>query len=1267
MKFQRSIIFLLAALFSGFLFAQEIVFSAESTISWKGVETMTIDKSTTKLINFSNAVFPDETQLPFFNKRILAESNYTYQVLIQQPVFENASPDELLLLSSKSITNQRIAPTTSMLNLRGTSYLDILISPFVLNNGVIQKLKSFTLVVEKTAKAQKVKAGLLHSFAPNSVLASGKFIKIAIVNAGIYRLTYEDLNAMGINPANVRIFGYGGEVLDQNFANPMIDDLPELSIHMEKGSDGVFNSGDYVLFYAKGIQKWSYDRTREMFIHTINSYATKGYYFVTSDAGVGRKIETKTITVPQGSPTVTVEEFTDYSVSENELINLANSGKEFYGQKFDERNTNSYVFNFPNIVQSNSTKVRLDVAASASVVTSFNIDLDGTQQKSLQIPKRTDGDGYEKAKASNGFYTFTPTRDALNFKLTYNQVVPTSIAYLNYLEVNAQRALKMSGAFMPFQYIGQLGTNNYCQYKISDAGANVQIWDITESHNISRIQTQLVDSKMTFTAPGVDVKNYLAIDPTLASSFPKPEIIGPVANQNIHAMPQAEMIIITNPKFVVQADELAQAHRTIDNLRVNVLTTDQVYNEFSSGTPDATAYRRAVKMFYDRAIKSSTPADLPKYLLLFGRGTFDNRKLQSSSGDNLILTYQADNSLVETLSYVTDDYFGFLDDNEGTQIPSHLLDIGIGRFPVTNTTDAEVVVKKTIDYMKNANMGKWKNQLCFLADDGDNALHMKQADSIANTISRNFKSYHVNKIYLDAYNQEISASGETYPVARKQLHDLIAKGLLYLNYTGHAGAQGWSNESVLTTNDVVSFANKILPIWVGATCNFLQFDLKVISAGEKVVLNPNGGGIGIFSAARPVYASQNFTVNKYFTENLFKKVNGKHYRVGDVIALAKNSVGSEINKLSYVYMGDPALKLAFPTNYNIKTTSINDNVTFGTDTLKAMSVVKVTGEITDANNQLVPGFNGDLSMDVYDKSQRITTQNNHGDGNLIYSDRPNVLFSGKAAVKNGQFAFTFMLPKDIKYNYGGGRINYYASNTEGEEAQGFFENFTVGGTNKNAVLETDGPEIKLFLNTENFKSGDKVNESPLLIAQLKDVSGVNKVGSGIGHDLLITIDNEPMQSKVLNDYFETKANSYSEGSLRYKLNNLAEGKHTITFKAWDLLNNSASETIEFEVVNGLQPVIFNIYNYPNPVKTATNIVVEHDRPEAILNTLIEIFDLSGRKIWQFEQSNADNVQWDLRGADGIKVKSGIYFYKVSISTNNSEVYSKTNKMLLLEK
>lgn len=1131
--------------------------------------------------------------------------------------------------------------------------------PYILVFVVLLKLQSQEImsVTERNLARQ--------SYAPTSVLANGRFVKIAVVNTGVYRLTYEDLNSMGVTPANVRIFGYGGEVLDQDFSKPMLDDLPEVAIHMEKGSDGVFNAGDYILFYAKGINKWVYNNSLNVFTHKINSYATKGYYFVTSDAGVGRKIETTTLETPSTANVISVDEFTDYSVHEKELYSIAESGKEFYGEKFGINKSMSYVFEFPNIVKSNTTKVRLDVAANAPENTSFSLSLDNEQTKNLDVSNKS-SDYFEMGVGANTIFNFTPTRDALSFNLVYNFTNSASTGYLNFIEINAQRALTMSGAFMPFRYTKELGSSNYLKYKIANANASVQVWDVTEAQNVRTIKTQMLDSKLSFTAPGGELRQYVAVDTKQASGFPKPETIGAVVNQNLHGMPQAEMIIITHPNFLSQAKELAQAHNTMDGLRVNVLTTDQVFNEFSSGTPDATAYRKAMKMFYDRANNSGISADRPKYLLLFGRGTYDNRKILNNSGDNFILTYQADNSLLITSSYVTDDYFGFLDDNEGAYLASNLLDVGIGRFPVSNAQQATDMVNKTISYMQNTNKGKWKNQLCFLADDGDNSLHMSQADDITDIIAANFKSYQLNKIFLDAYKQEITASGESYPQAREQLHELINKGLLYLNYTGHASSLGWTGENMMSYNDVLNFENKILPIWFGATCNFLQFDIKTISAGEQVVLNPIGGGIGIISAARPVYAWQNFYVNKYFAENLFKKQNGKHLRVGDIVALAKNSVGNESNKLSYVYMGDPALKLNYPTDYTVQTTAITTNSGTPIDTLSAMSVVKVKGQIQDDNNFKVSTFNGSVYVDVYDKLQIITTQNNQNEGSMTYTDRPNILFSGKATVKNGEFSFTFMLPKDIKYNYGGGRINYYATGNDSTEAQGYYENFTVGGTSNDIVYESNGPEIELFINSINFKSGDKVNESPVLMATIKDQSGINKIGSGIGHDLLITIDNDFSLSKIVNEYFETNENSYASGTLNYKLSGLDEGKHTLTFKAWDLLNNSTTKTIEFEVVNGLKPVIFDAYNYPNPVVKKTNFVVEHDRPETVLFTKVEIFDLSGRKIWEFAQNNADEVVWDRLASDGIKVNAGMYFYKISVNTSSSGIYSKSNKMLIVD-
>lgn len=1235
-------------------------------LNWTGIEKWVADSMSVNVISFTGAKYPAENRLSYFNKRISCDKAYSYQVELKNPVYIPLTSEENALISGTNLPT-RTEVSTDVLTQKSSNYLDINILPFVNQSGVIVKLKSFELVIRKLSNPQKAISAISRTYATSSVLAQGKFIKLKISETGIYKLTYEDLSSMGIDPKNVRVFGYGGGLLEQNFLLNKADDLPEIAIWMEKGSDGVFNAGDYILFYGQGVTKWSYDKSKSMFTHTINSYSKYGYYFVTADAGIGKKIEEKTITLP-ASPTInTIEEFVDYQVHEKESRNLTQSGKEFYGEIFNETTSYNFPFSFPNPVLSNTTTARLDVAAAASALSNFDLSLDGGQTKSIVVGKKTDGDNYEQAKAANGIFTFTPQDGNFTFSITYAKSTATSVGYLNYLEVNVRRQLKMVGAEMQFQNIDYLGTGSYNQYQLSNATSNVQIWDITDQQNVSKISTTTNNGKMTFVDSANDVKNYIAIDPTAKNSFQTPEIVGVVPNQNLHGITQADMVIITHPNFLSQSQTLAQSHREKDNLTVEVVTTDQVYNEFSSGTPDATAYRWVMKMLYDRAIAANNTSDMPKYLLLFGKGSFDNRKILPNSGDNLVLTYEAENSLTTTLSYVTDDYFALLDDNEGTQVPSNLMDIGVGRFTVSTQQQATDVVNKTIDYMNNQHKGNWKNQVCFVADDGDGALHMKQADSIAVSIARNFPAYQINKIYLDAFTQEITASGESYPLAKSRLLNLIRSGLFVLNYTGHAGPTGWSNESILTAADVKSLSNKNLPIWVAATCDFVQFDVQTQSAGEQVVFNQVGGGIGILAAARPVYASQNFTLDKLFCENLFKIKNGEHMRVGDVIAYTKNNIGTEINKLSYVYVGDPAIRLNYPTKYNVITNKINESTTFGNDTLRALSVANVQGYIADENGNKIETFNGTVHVVIYDKVQRFTTMDNEKDGTLTYSDRPNMLFSGNAEVKNGVFNMSFMLPKDIKYNYGGGRINYYAQDdVNDDEAQGFFENFVIGGTDVNNTSETNGPTVDLFLNSENFVSGNKVNETPLFLANISDINGINTVGSGIGHDVMLTIDQDPLQSFVLNDYFLAKENSYTDGAVKYKLPEMKNGKHTLTFRVWDLLNNSTTSTLNFEVVKGLTPTIFNVYNYPNPVKNHTNIVVEHDRPETVLGTTVEVFDLSGRKVWSFSQSSADNISWDLVTNDGKKIKTGVYFYRVNIKTANSDIFSKTNKMLIVE-
>jgi hypothetical protein len=1261
-------------LFSIFFSLSTITAQTEEILSqqlnWKGVDKWYSGSNHINVISFDEAQYPTNNHLPYFDKRIICDQAFSYHVEVRNEVYISLTNDESTVLDGNTISS-KIDILTDILHQRGTNYLDIRLLPFINQNGKIMKLQSFDLVIKKSAQPQKsVSVSPLHIFATSSVLAQGRFVKIKIANTGVYKLTYDDLKSMGVTPENVRIFGYGGNMLDQSFLTPKIDDLPEVAIWKSR-TDGTFNSGDYILFYAQGVNKWTYDKSKLLFTHTVNTYSNYGYYFVTSDAGIGKKIEPKSVSLPNNPTIVPVTEFTDYQVHEIDKFNFIESGKEFYGETFNDNTPLSIPFSFPNPVLTGSTTVRLDVATISTAASNFSLSLNNSQNRILTVPAKS-SDNFEKATGTSGILTFTPQNDALNFNLSYMKSTTTSVGYLNYLEVNTRRYLKMAGSVMQFQNIDNLAASTYNRYKLSAASSQVQIWDITDPANINSMQTQRTTTgdTLTFVAPSDIVYQYLAIDPTDASTYPKPIIENVVPNQNLHALEAVDLVILTYPDFQTQAEALAKVHREKDNLTVAVVTTDQVYNEFSSGTPDATAYRWVMKMLYDKALAANNPKDLPKYLLLFGRGSYDNRKLVPNSGDNLILTYQSENSLYLTQSYVTDDYFALLEDNDGTNIPGNLMDIGIGRFPVTNQTQATNVTNKVINYINNQEKGNWKNQLCFVADDGDAALHMTQADATASSIAQKYPAFQVNKIYLDAFVQETSASGQSYPVAKSKLQNLLASGLFLLNYTGHANANGWANEQILTTNDIKSLSNNHLPFIYAATCEFLQFDVQTISGGEQTLLNPAGGGIGIIAAALPVYASQNVTLDKLFCENLFKKQNGEYPRIGDVLLYAKNAVGFDNgNKLSYIYMGDPALRLAYPTKYNIITTNVNEGTTLGNDTLRALSVANIKGIIADASGNKVDNFNGTIHIVVYDKVQQITTLNNEHDGALTYSDRPNTLFSGEAAVTNGSYSFSFMLPKDIKYNYGSGRIDYYAEDdTNDNEAQGYFENFLIGGTSSNINNDTIGPNVNLYLNSTNFVSGDKVNETPLFIANISDIDGINMVGSGIGHDLMLTIDQDPSQSYIINDYFLAKTDSYTDGAVKYKLPEMPNGKHTLTFRAWDLLNNSTTNTVDFEVVKGLTPEIFSVYNYPNPVKTTgiTKIVVNHDRPETILNTTVEIFDISGRKIWSKSQSNADNITWNLVTDTGNAAKTGIYFYRVNIKTANSDIFSKTNKMLVIE-
>ncbi len=1226
------------------------------TIDWQGIERQYADSLYREIITFEGALHNSDNPLPAYHYAIPADHTYSYTAKLENVSYLPLEAVEQDFLKDIQIPGTPQTETYLSTSRNGKTF-HILVHPILQEDGQILKLNSFDIIINKDPELLKSKySNTIHTYASRSVLSQGNFIKVRITESGVYKLTYSDLRSKGIEPSNVRMFGYGGAMLSEDFSKAKYDDLPEIA---------VYDTGSAILFYAQGINKWNYDSSLDMFTHTLNPYSNYGYYFITSDDVGEKKRFGAPCEIDPGSAAVNeVTEFTAYSVYEKELVNLVNSGREFYGERFSAGSSMDISMNFPNIIKnSSSLNVNVSVAGSTSGSTSvFTFRLNGNSQGgTISVPAKT---GYYNAIGRSSNFNITPTSDNITFTLAYSSSESTATGYLNFIEVNALCKLKMQGNSMTFHNKSNISANSYNRYILDTDNSNIQIWDISDLENVIRIDAAYSNGKVRFTDIASAPKSYVAIDPTVISSVPSATLLEQVPNQNIHGMEPVDMLIITHPSFVDAANTLAQAHYEIDGLKVGVVTTEQVYNEFSSGTPDASAYRWVTKMFYDKPQNSD---DKIRYLLLFGKGSYDNRGLFSSTGDKMVLTYQAVNSLSTTASYVTDDYFGLMDDNEGTSIGNaDELDIGIGRFPVTTSEDAWGVVEKTIKYMRNENNGAWKNHLCFVGDDGDNNGHMRDINRIADAVTLKNPSYHATKILLDAYHQEVNASGESYPGATTQFHNLIRSGLFYIAYMGHANASGWANEQIFTYNHANSLTNKNLALFAAGTCEFSRFDKAGISAGEEVVRNTLGGGIGCFSAARTVFMSPNYTLLNNFTDVLFHLEEDRHMAIGDAVMKAKNlTKGDPENKLSYVYFGDPAVKMHYPNQYNVVVKDINDTPVSGNDTLRALSVNTVEGIISDSYGNINTGFNGTLQIIVLDKEEdMVTLANDAGSSPFEYKDRPNIIFRGTTTVQNGNFKFTFMLPKDIKYNYGSGRMVFYAWDNENTnfEAQGYCEDFIVGGSSNDIEDVTAGPQVNMYLNHEGFISGAKVNETPVFIANVYDNYGINISSPTPGHDIMLVVDND--YSYVLNEYYEAKLDTYKEGTVNFQMPELPEGYYTLMFRVWNLYNISTVEYLDFQVVKNLSPELFSVICYPNPAVTETNILVRHDRKDEILSMTLDVYDITGKKIWSETQNNSAVIKWNLTKSTGEKVPPGVYIYRVSIKDGNKITSSKANKIII---
>ena len=1114
------------------------------------------------------------------------------------------------------------------------------------------------------------------SYASTSVLSSGVWFKTAILTDGVYRIDYSQLKQLGIeNPSNTRIYANNSGQLSYYNDDPKPDDLRELALYFVNGTDGIFNEGDYLLFYGQGTGRWKFNNTTSEYGYTRHNYSDTAFCFVTEGSTAGKKMVISE--EPAGSPAYTSSESDALFIHEEEKVNLLKSGREWY-QPVSAINGIEINPGFTDLVTDEKIKARIRVVARAPVSTIFRFYEGELLQKSLQLQAvnmYTTTGTYAQISDSSGFITPGSASPVFEIKF-YNNGESFASGWLDFVSLHGRKENHFDGKTTFFMDHRSVAPGQITEFRIKTMADNAVIWDITDPVNPEIIDYTKDGDYVIFKAITDSLRAFLMFD---GSDFLNPAIDNiPVPNQNLHGSPPADMVIVTHPLFIDYAQKLADIHLSESGLVSLITTPEEIYNEFSGGIPDIVAIRNFLRMKYLKQEGTSCPL---RYLLLFGDGSFEN-KTSPPKNPNFIPTYQSQNSNIFVSSFTSDDFYGLLEDGEGEAQGTE--DIGIGRLPVADTVQARTVISKIKRYLDPANTGDWKNIICISADDEDGNTHMSDAEGLYALLRDSVPEYTVDKIYLDAFKQVTSVNGQTYPEVVKAINNRINSGCLIFNYLGHGSENGLAHERVVKTEDINSWENgSRLPLFITATCEFSRFDDAVLneitgeltaktSAGELVLLNENGGGIALMSTTRVVYSAPNYFLNKNIYDFAFDRdTSGFALRLGDIIRLAKNNSGSGSNKRNFSLLGDPALRLAYPWHGRVVTDSINHtSISTDTDSLKALSKVTISGHIENNKGDALIDFDGVVSPVVFDKVSTINTLANDGGQTMQFEIRNNILFSGKTKADEGKFSFTFIVPRDINYLYGPGMISYYATDKQAD-MNGCYSDIIVGGFTESTINDTTGPDISLFMNDTLFKNGGITDSNPIILAIIEDSGGINTTGSGIGHDVIAYLDNDRNNTFVLNNYFENDFDNYTKGSILYNLYNLESGSHTLTLKAWDNYNNSSEKSILFQVESDERFILTGLLNYPNPVMNETKISAGHNRPDEEFEITVRIYDMSGRIIRIIRNTTYSTgyqltpITWDGKSESGRRAGRGFYPYIVTITTKSGETASVSGQMIIL--
>ena len=1120
----------------------------------------------------------------------------------------------------------------------------------------------------------------------NSVMAVGSWYQFYIDQTGVYKIDKSFLDQLGINtnsidPRKIRIFGHGGEMLPMNNTENFMLDPIENAIQVNGEEDGIFDNDDYIIFFAKGPDNYNSESDTH-----LNLYEEKTSYFISIGSDNGLRVDS--YTEPDQPVDLIIDNYTNYQFHEIDEYNIAQIGRRWFGDRFDFESNKTFSFTFDNLIVSEPIDFKVSAAATSEVSTSMSININGSNTSTLYFGSIGDPILASGANYNSEIYSNSST---INVSLNYNNSGnPASTAFLDYISLEATCDLIYSGDQLIFQNNNINSLPSVVEYQIGSNQNIYNVWDVSDISNISEVSNS-IENNFSFKSNFSSENKFIAFS---ESNFLIPTIESNsfVENQNIKQtifsdfqgnLSAPDYVIIARQDMLFQAERLAQINREKNNLNVKVIELQKIYNEFGSGNQDISAIRNFIRYIYHNQNNGNNL----KYLCLFGDASFDYKQ-RIPNNTNIIPSWLSLNSFSLSSSFISDDFYGMMDLNEGTMSNSDKLDIAVGRILADNSQRSIVLVDKIESYYSAESFGDWRNKVIVISDDVDEPwenIIQSTSNEIADLISENKPFINTKKILIDSYEQQTSSGGERYPEVNSEILNGIRQGAIVINYFGHGGEDGIARERIFDKINAAAVKNpNRLNCFVSVTCEFTKFDNpNRETAGEFLYWNKDGGSVALITTTRQIFVSVGVEFNITLEQYLFSFGSDNYPSIAESLRLTKNdpAISSTNQRRLVFFIGDPAMKLAIPEK-EIRISKINGvDINNFQEPIKGLDLVNVEGQVYDKNGLFLENYSGILTSTVYDKNiSRTTLANDNttdGNGNLILLDFEilgEVLFRGKSSVENGEFQFSFVVPKDVRMEIDSGKFSFYANETSSNsDKSGYNSSIQIGGVNEDAEEDNIGPEIQIFLNDESFVSGGITGESPNLIVKLSDNNGIN-TSSGVGHDILATVDSDDINAIILNNYYVADIDDYKNGTVNYQLDNLQPGQHTLKIKAWDVYNNSSISEVDFMVFNENEKLVLdNVLNYPNPFIDFTEFWFNHNS-SSLLDVKIEIFTISGRLVktiigntnFSGDSNFSRDFIWDGRDDFGDKVAKGVYVYKLSVRSElTNKQTSKIEKLVIL--